>query len=169
MSLYLGLTVERSNQYVNRRLNPLHNIYNLPLISALISMIIAQMIKAPLNLVVHRTWNPALCFSTGGMPSSHSAAAASLAASIGIINGFDSSLFAIAAVVCTITTYDAAGIRRHAGMHAVLLNRITHNLPGITQDEEAGHLKELLGHRPREVIAGVILGILISCIMNYVL
>lgn len=148
----------------------MHNIYNFPLLSALVSMIIAQIIKAPIHLFLHRTWKPDVCFSTGGMPSSHSAAAASLAASIGIINGFESSLFAIAAVVCTITAYDAAGIRRHAGMHAVLLNRITNHTPEIAHCESAPEqLKELLGHRPREVMAGVLLGVFISIILNNIL
>ncbi|MHA6529546.1 divergent PAP2 family protein [Paenibacillus sp. BAC0078] len=143
------------------------NIYNFPLVSALISMILAQGIKVPLNFFHTGSWNPSLAFSTGGMPSSHSAAAASLAASVGILNGFDSSLFAIAAVVCTITMYDAAGIRRHAGMHAALLNRITSNFSQITNGEKpAAPLKELLGHRPLEVLAGMVLGIAISFILN---
>lgn len=147
----------------------MHSIYNSPLVSALISMILAQIIKVPLNLFVNRTWNPALAFSTGGMPSSHSAAAASLAASIGIINGLDSSLFAIAAVVCAITMYDAAGIRRHAGLHAALLNRIAKNLSQDTQEETpAAQLKELLGHRPVEVLAGLVLGIVVSFILSYI-
>ncbi|WNS45303.1 divergent PAP2 family protein [Paenibacillus sp. MMS20-IR301] len=143
---------------------------NFPLLSALVAMLMAQVIKAPLQLVARRTWNPGLCFSTGGMPSSHSAAAAALAASVGIVNGFGSSLFAIAAVVCTITAYDAAGIRRHAGMHAVLLNRITHHLPESARGEaQAGQLKELLGHRPLEVMAGLILGVLTSVTLNFIL
>lgn len=145
----------------------MHNFYNFPLVSALISMILAQVIKVPLNLFHTGTWNPTLAFSTGGMPSSHSAAAASMAASIGIINGFDSSLFAIAAVVCAITMYDAAGIRRHAGMHAVQLNRMTTNLSKITKDETpAVQLKELLGHRPLEVLAGLVLGVVISFVLH---
>ncbi|OKP87833.1 hypothetical protein A3844_10075 [Paenibacillus helianthi] len=130
-------------------------------------MILAQVIKVPLNLFRNGTWNSALAFSTGGMPSSHSAAAASLAASVGIINGFDSSLFAIASVVCAITMYDAAGVRRHAGMHAALLNRISNNLSQITKDETPGvQLKELLGHQPLEVLAGLVLGVAISFILN---
>ncbi|AKG37840.1 membrane protein [Paenibacillus durus ATCC 35681] len=133
-------------------------------------MILAQVIKVPLNLFLGRTWNPALAFSTGGMPSSHSAAAASLATSIGIMNGLDSSLFAIAAVVCAITMYDAAGIRRHAGLHAALLNRITQNLSQITRDKTpAAHLKELLGHRPLEVLVGLVLGVVISFVLYYII
>lgn len=148
----------------------MHSIYNYPLFSALVAMILAQIIKVPLNLIRNRTWNPALGFSTGGMPSSHSAAVASLATSIGIINGFDSSLFAIAAVVCAITMYDAAGIRRHAGLHAALLNRINNNLSQITKEKiPAANLKELLGHRPIEVLAGLVLGCGLSFLLHYLI
>jgi len=146
----------------------LHAVHNSPLIAALVSMILAQVIKVPLNLFIRRLWSPALAFSTGGMPSSHSAAAVSLSVSIGIVNGFSSSLFAIAAVVCAITMYDAAGIRRHAGIHAALLNRITYNLSEMTKGETAEtHLKELLGHRPVEVLAGLILGMITSYVLHY--
>lgn len=146
----------------------MHAFYNFPLFSALIAMILAQVIKVPLNLFINRSWNPALAFSTGGMPSSHSAAVASLAASIGILDGYRSSLFAIAAVVCAITMYDAAGVRRHAGIHASVLNQITYNLSEITKGETtAVHLKELLGHRPMEVLAGLILGALTSYGLYY--
>ncbi|WP_407944490.1 divergent PAP2 family protein [Paenibacillus riograndensis] len=33
------------------------------------------------------------------------------------------------------TMYDAAGIRRHAGMHAALLNQISNNFSQITKGE----------------------------------
>ncbi|MNO05892.1 Divergent PAP2 family protein [compost metagenome] len=63
--------------------------------------------------------------------------------------------------------YDAAGIRRHAGMHAALLNTITKNLSRITKEETpAANLKELLGHRPAEVLAGLVLGVVMSFILN---
>ncbi|MEO3945808.1 divergent PAP2 family protein [Gorillibacterium sp. CAU 1737] len=137
---------------------------NYPLISALISMILAQAIKVPLNLIACKSWMPSRAFSTGGMPSSHSAATASLATSVGLVDGFGSSLFAIAAVVCVVTMYDAAGIRRHAGIHAALLNRITHHLSETSKGKPPEPLlKELLGHRPLEVLAGLALGIASSC------
>ncbi|WP_310551159.1 divergent PAP2 family protein [Paenibacillus glufosinatiresistens] len=142
----------------------MHAFYNYPLFAAFISMILAQVIKVPLNLIIERSWNPGLAFSTGGMPSSHSAAASSLAVSVGIVDGFNSSLFAIAAVVCAITMYDAAGIRRHAGIHAALLNRIIEMTKGMTPEAP---LKELLGHRPVEVLGGVILGTITSYGLHY--
>ena len=53
---------------------------------------------------------------------------------------------------------DAAGVRRQAGMHARMINRLVEELfPGQTFDRS--RLKEVLGHSPLEVIAGVLLGL----------
>lgn len=49
------------------------------------------------------------------MPSTHSATVSALAVSVGLREGFDTSLFAVAAVFAFIVMYDAAGIRRAAG------------------------------------------------------
>lgn len=145
-------------------------LLNFPLIAALIAIVAAQIIKVPIYLVTHRTWNAALGFSTGGMPSSHSAAVTSLAAAIGIRDGFHSSLFAIAAIVSAITMFDAMGIRRHAGIHASILNQWAKSNPNLTQaGQSRGELKELLGHRPSEVLAGAIFGVIVALILHYAL
>ena len=146
-------------------------IQNFPLMAALISMLAAQVIKVPLNLIWSRTWDIARAFSTGGMPSSHSAAVASLSAAIGISEGLDSSTFAVAAVLSAITMYDAAGIRRHAGLHASFLNRLVKSTPSLLKDNgSAGtELKELLGHRPIEVLAGAFFGVASSIVIYFTL
>lgn len=75
-------------------------------------------------------------------------------------------MFALSAIVATIVMYDAAGVRRAAGRQAAVLNEIVAELQahrGITEEK----LKELLGHTPVEVIAGAILGILVSILFRY--
>lgn len=142
-------------------------LHNFPLIAALCAIVAAQIIKVPIYLITHRTFNVGLGFSTGGMPSSHSAAVTSLATAIGIRSGFDSSGFAIAAVVSAITMFDAAGIRRHAGIHASILNQLAETFPTHLFDGNF-KLKELLGHRPSEVVVGAFFGIFISLLLHYV-
>ncbi len=56
---------------------------NYPLVAALASILLAQFIKVPLNFSTKRSWNWGLAFSTGGMPSSHSAAVTSLSTAVG--------------------------------------------------------------------------------------
>jgi acid phosphatase family membrane protein YuiD len=131
---------------------------NQALIGALIGWTIAQTIKVPLEYLRTKRWNWALLFRTGGMPSSHTALVAGVAHGIGLRDGFDSTVFAIAAVLAIVVIYDATGIRRQAGKHAALIN-------AMIQDLASGHplkqelLKEVLGHTPLEALGGLLLGL----------
>jgi uncharacterized protein len=131
---------------------------NQALIGALIGWTIAQAIKVPLEYLRTKQWNWVLLFRTGGMPSSHTALVAGVAHGIGLRDGFDSTVFAIAAVLAIVVIYDATGIRRQAGKHATLIN-------AMIQDLASGHplkqelLKEVLGHTPLEALGGFLLGI----------
>src|SRR5258708_31084798 len=95
---------------------------NFILIAALIAWASAQIIKLPIEYLRSRRWKWGLLLSTGGMPSSHSALIIGVANSIGLHLGFDNPLFALAIAVAMIVTYDAAGVRRQAGMHAERIN-----------------------------------------------
>jgi acid phosphatase family membrane protein YuiD len=131
------------------------------LIPALIAWGLAQMIKVPIEYLSTHRWNWALLFSVGGMPSSHSALVASTAHAIGLHLGFDSPLFALALVIAVVVTYDATGIRRQAGIHAEIINTMIKDLAtGHPLKEE--ELREILGHTPIQVLAGVLLGITIA-------
>ncbi|QHW33647.1 divergent PAP2 family protein [Paenibacillus rhizovicinus] len=142
----------------------------LPLIAALTAIVVAQLIKVPIYLFANFRFDLKLAVSTGGMPSSHSAAVTALIAGIGIKEGLSSSFFAIAALFGIITMYDAAGIRRHAGMHASLINRMSRRMELFQQQEqEQPWLKEMLGHRPIEVLAGALLGIVICLLLQLVM
>ncbi|HOB20709.1 MAG TPA: divergent PAP2 family protein, partial [Candidatus Atribacteria bacterium] len=90
----------------------------------------------------------------------------SLATSIGLAEGFDSPLFALAAAVSLVVMYDAAGVRRAAGKQAAILNEIIAALQ-THQSIPNEKLKELIGHTPIEVIAGALLGIIVSLIFAY--
>ena len=102
--------------------------------------------------------------SSGGMPSSHSAFVSSLTTSVGLLEGFDSNLFAVCLVLSFIVMYDASGVRRAAGQQAAVINVIVKNLEdfGLKIDSQ---LKELLGHSPIEVISGAMLGIIIALVV----
>ncbi|BBH24123.1 putative membrane protein YuiD [Paenibacillus baekrokdamisoli] len=149
---------------------------NFPLVAAFCSILLAQVIKVPLHYIKVREWVWGLTFSTGGMPSSHSAAVVSLATAIGIDQGVTSTYFAIAVVLAAIIMFDSCGIRRQAGEQAIIINRLTEEFHYLFQDKSKPNaelsgrkaLKELLGHRPIEVVAGGIFGAVISTLM-YVL
>lgn len=67
----------------------------------------------------------------------------------------------MAAVLSLIVLYDAAGIRRAAGKQAQVINRIVEDIYKKRKVPEQ-RLKELLGHTPLEVFAGVALGVLVA-------
>lgn len=142
-----------------------------PLLIAVLAMLFAQFIKVPIHLFFTKKWNLSLMFSTGGMPSSHSAMVAALATSIGIDRGFGDDRFALASVFALIVMYDALGIRRQAGKQATILNQLVKDVQQIVstlvqpdgkEDRTVAkrHLKELLGHEPLEVFFGAVLGVL---------
>ena len=134
---------------------------NPALLSALIAWFMAQVLKPPLEFFRHGKWNWGYFFTTGGMPSSHSALMVGAATGIGLHDGFNSSVFALAVAVTMVVVYDAAGVRRQAGIHAarinVLINELLSGHP--ISDKQ---LLEVLGHTPMEVSGGVLLGIVVG-------
>lgn len=149
---------------------------NFPLWSALLAIGLAQFIKIPLNYLATREWSWPLMFSTGGMPSSHSAAVTALSTAVALEEGLSSNAFAISAIIGVIVMFDATGVRRHAGMQAVVLNKLVeefnHLLEGMktfkvhARTEKTKKLKELLGHQPIEVFMGGWLGIIVSLCLH---
>ena len=134
---------------------------NKALIAAILAWFIAQVIKVVLVLVEEKRFDFGKMISSGGMPSSHSALMTAMTASVGKTMGLDSVAFDIAAVTSLVVMYDAANVRREAGKHAELLNKIARDLyPDNHMNQEK--LKELLGHKQIEVAVGAILGITIG-------
>lgn len=129
--------------------------------TAVMSWAIAQLLKGFFVIVIERKVDFSRIVGPGGMPSSHSAFVTSLATAVGLTEGFDSALFALAAVFSLIIMYDAAGVRQAAGRQARILNQIVKE---IFKDRhvERTKLRELLGHTPIEVFAGGLLGVAIA-------
>lgn len=126
--------------------------------------LIAQVIKVMEDSLRHRRFDLRRLASAGGMPSSHTALVLSLTTVIGSKRGLNSPEFAISAIFSVVVMYDATGVRRAAGRQAAVLNRIIDDLfhrEGIREER----LRELLGHTPVEVIAGALLGIVVSLVM----
>ncbi len=140
---------------------------NFALVSAFTSWFIAQFLKVVFFLVSHKKLDFKRFFQSGGMPSSHSALTASLTLSVGIMDGFNSNAFAIALALTVIVMYDAAGVRRAAGQQARVINKLTETWENNLDFIQDKQLKEFLGHTPVEVIAGAILGCVISLIYYY--
>ena len=140
-------------------------LFNPVLFSALTAWLIAQVLKVIIELITKRSVNWALLFQAGGMPSSHSALVSAAALSAGLVYGFDTSVFSIAAVLAMIVIYDATGVRRESGRQAVLINSIIEELSkGKIPPQDK--LKEVLGHTPGEALMGTLLGLSIGFVVG---
>ncbi|MGA7936799.1 MAG: divergent PAP2 family protein [Kovacikia sp.] len=137
-------------------------INNRVLLVALVACVTAQALKLVFDLAKNRKVNMRVLVETGGMPSAHSALVTALAAGAGQTLGWSSPTFAIAFTFAIIVMYDAAGVRQAAGKQARILNQIIDEFFQEDSQFNEARLKELLGHTPVQVIAGSILGIVIS-------
>lgn len=128
--------------------------------------VLAQTLKIPLHFITNKEWRFDLIFESGGMPSSHSTLASCITLLIGLFEGFQSPLFALALTMTVIVIYDATHVRREAGFHAERLNLIFNDiLHGHPLKEE--NLREVIGHTPTQVFFGIILGITIALVYYF--
>ena len=148
-------------------MNFLAIFHNHVLIGALLAWSLAQGLKIPIYYLRTRRWNWALLFSVGGMPSSHSALVVAMAHGLGLYSGFDSPLFALGVTFAVVVIYDAAGLRRQAGIHAQKINILVNELLSGHQVSDKD-LREVLGHTPFEVLAGILLGLAVSQLLWFV-
>jgi len=130
-------------------------------ITTLSTWAIAQTIKVIIGVIRQKRFDFRWFVGTGGMPSSHAAGASCLATSIGMSHGFDSVDFALAAAFAIVVMFDAQGVRRASGRQAHILNKIMEDIYWQGKVHE-GRLRELIGHTPIEVIAGLLLGAMVA-------
>ena len=122
-----------------------------------------QLFKVIYDLVTTHKFNFKRILGAGGMPSSHSAVVVGLATLIGKDVGVGSPMFALSLVLAFVVMYDAAGVRRAAGKQAKLLNKIIET-PGLTSVEVSEKLVEVLGHTPKQVLVGALIGLIAGLI-----
>lgn len=137
------------------------------MISAIVGWTVAQGLKTMIDCALNKSFSPERLVGSGGMPSSHSATVCALTMSAGMIYGVDAFEFAICFVLAAIVMYDAIGVRLETGKQAKLLNLIMEQDWFKTDSEERQEkFKELVGHTPLQVLAGAILGIVLSLVVH---
>jgi len=128
-----------------------------------IAWTIAQLIKAFVTLTRKKRFDWWFLFRSGGMPSAHTALVCALATAVAMIQGFNSVTFAIAVILAMVVMYDAAGVRQAVGRQARIINRIVKELrEKRPKGEVERDLREFIGHTQFQVIAGAILGIIVT-------
>ena len=135
-------------------------VFLLPIIVGLL----AQITKFVLFTMKHG-WQPGYLFTHGHMPSAHTALAVSLLVSVGHFDGLHSPTFAVSIVLAFIIVDDALRIRMTLGDQGRYLNMLVDQLRHEIDPSKFPHLKERVGHRTSEVIAGALFGFFCTAIL----
>jgi len=85
----------------------------------------------------------------GGFPSNHTAILSSVMWAFCLMQ--DWPMVTLALAVLMVYVFDAIGLRREVGYHAVAINRAT-----------GARLREVMGHKPLEVAAGLTVGLVVA-------
>lgn len=141
-----------------------------PLITAILAMLIAQVLKIPVHYYNTGQWDPKLALLSGGFPSSHSSTVTALSMAIGMQEGFDSALFAVTAVFSCIVMYDACHVRYYAGKSIELTQELIKDLKGsgtvrLESPLYLQKLKTVLGHKTVEVFGGFAVGLILPFLL----
>lgn len=142
-----------------------------PIVTALVALVTAQVSKPFIYYIRSGEWNFHKVYESGGSPSSHTATFVALALAIGIQEGFDTSIFALATLFAMVISYDAANVRYYAGQNIQVTQQLIKDISELKQISLNDpiyntKLKEVLGHKWVEVVAGFIWGIIIALTLN---
>ena len=138
------------------------------IIIAFIAWILNQSLKMIVFYITEKKWDIRRFIGAGGMPSTHSSLSMCVATTIGLKEGWESPLFALAIVISFIIMADAAGVRRETGEQAKVLNKIILEFFEEIKLKDK-RLKELIGHTPFEVIVGAFIGIIMAWVLSAVI
>ena len=142
---------------------------NQVLVSAVMGWVVAQFLKTLIDFALNKSFNAERLVGSGGMPSSHSATVCGMTTAAMLKYGVGSFEFAVSFVVSMVVMYDAIGVRRETGKQAKLLNSILNENPlklKLNAEVLQEKLKEYVGHTPLQVLAGAILGIGLSLLLD---
>lgn len=162
------MTKGRASAKLAQIMESLRQLISSPIfLSALTAWFFAQFIKALISVVRFRSTVAkrdlllTLIWTTGGMPSSHTAVVSALTTAVGFKVGFQSPLFIVSLFFSFMAIRDALGVRQAAGNQARALNQI---IADLNERWKSAHkpVKEIHGHKGSEVVVGCLLGMFLA-------
>jgi acid phosphatase family membrane protein YuiD len=134
------------------------------LITIILAWVIAQGTKLLISNV-HKwgTFDVRQLYSSGSMPSAHSAAAVALMTIIGLKDGVDSAVFGIITLFTAIILYDAVMVRRSTGEQGSAIQALISELKSKINIPRAAK-----GHEPLEVAVGALIGLIVGLLVFFV-
>ena len=133
---------------------------------SLLGWFTAQVLKTIINFILLGKFQLERMWGDGGMPSAHSATVCAMVIATARSEGIVSPIFAIASVLAIITMHDAMGVRYETGEQAKVLNQMIEQWIDVSEKNapllQNLHLKEMVGHTPLQVVAGVVVGVVVG-------
>ncbi len=138
------------------------------LIVGAVAWLFSQVSKAIIYLIINKRFQLERLVGDGGMPSSHSATVTAVAVMNGLRCGWDSPIFAVAAILALIVMHDAMGVRQETGKQAKVINSMVELINSLGRGELTPEetLKEFVVHTRRQVVVGAVLGSVIALVME---
>ncbi len=130
------------------------------IIISFLAWFIAQLIKFSIRAYKGEP-SFSIFYQSGGMPSAHTATIAALSFTTLALYGYDSPIFGLAVIFSGVIIYDALGVRRSTGEQSIAINRLIK----VSGKEEA--VREVMGHTPKEVAAGLVLGLIVGAVGTF--
>lgn len=102
-------------------------------------------------------------YLSGNMPSAHSASTVALLTVIGLRDGVEGPVFAVAALFASVVMYDAIMVRRSVGEQGLAIQ----SLITLAKNKSLVIPRSARGHTPLEVLVGALLGVAIGFIVFF--
>lgn len=102
-------------------------------------------------------------YKSGRMPSAHSASTVALLAVVAGIDGVQSAMFGVTAMLAAIVLYDAMMVRRSSGEQGAALTELIKE-----QKSKVALPRVARGHTPAEVFFGALIGLVVGLITTII-
>ncbi len=134
------------------------------LLAIIASWVVAQGLKYIIVALKNRNFDHLRqLYLSGNMPSAHSASTVALMTLVGLRDGTDSVVFAIAALFAAIVMYDAIMVRRSVGEQGIAIE----TLIKLAKNKALVVPRAAKGHTPLEVLVGALVGVAVGCIVFF--
>lgn len=101
-------------------------------------------------------------YSSGNMPSGHSATSVALLTVVGLKDGYSDAIFGLAALFAAIVMYDAVMVRRSTGEQGAAIQALIKE-----QKSKVKLPRAAKGHEPLEVAVGAVLGLAVGILVYF--
>jgi acid phosphatase family membrane protein YuiD len=131
------------------------------LIAIVAAWLIANLVKVIIYFIQNKEISQQPIFTTGGMPSTHTAPVAALTTIISLVDGVQSVAFAIVFVLAIITMTDAVKVRRAVGEQGEAITKL------LSKNQPKPYFAR--GHKLTEVVVGAMIGIVVGITIYFMM